>query len=50
MISTDLVAIGNVSSSHHIRYVCHEVITFSILGRRLLEAATFCCESKMSVE
>ena len=40
MISTDLVAIGNVSSSHHISRVRHEVITFTVLGRRLLESFT----------
>ena len=50
MISADLAAIGNVRGSHYLGRVLHEVIIFSILGDRLLESCTLCCESEASVE
>ena len=50
MITADPVAIGHVSGSHHLSRVLHEVIIFSILGDRLLESCTLCCESEASVE
>ena len=40
VINADLVAIGNVSGSHQLGRVLHEVITFSILGHRLRESST----------
>ena len=50
MISTDTAAIGKVRGSHHLGRVLHEVITFTILGERLLESCTLCSESETSVE
>ena len=40
MINADLVVIGNVSGSHQLGPILHEVITFSILGHRLCESST----------
>ena len=40
MIGADIVAIGHVRDSHQLGPVLHEVITFSILGYRLLESCT----------
>ena len=40
MIIAGHVAIGNVRGSHHLGRVLHEVITFSIVGQRLLESCT----------
>ena len=37
MIDADLVAIDHVSGSHRTGRVLHEVITFTVLGHRLLE-------------
>ena len=50
MISAGRVAIGNVHGSHHLGRVLHEVVTFSIVGQRLLESCTLCSESETSVE
>ena len=50
MISAGLAAIGHVRGSHHLSRVLHEVITFIILGQRLLESCTLCSESETSVE
>ena len=50
MIDAVLEAIGYVSGIHQISRVLHEDITFSILGRRLLESCAVCCESEMYVE
>ena len=40
MIDAGHVAIGNVSSSHQLGRVLHEVVTFTILGHRSLETST----------
>ena len=40
MISAGHVAISHVSGSHQLGRVLHEVITFSIVGQRLLESCT----------
>ena len=40
MISAGHAAIGNVRGSHDLGRVLDEVITFSILGQRLLESCT----------
>ena len=50
MISVAHEAIGHVRGSHHLSRVLHEVITFIILGQRLLESCTLCSESETSVE
>ena len=50
MISAGHVAIGNVRGSHYLSRVLHEVVTFSIVGQRLLESCTLCSESETSVE
>ena len=38
MINADVVAIGNVSGSHQLGRVLHEVITLSNLGQRPLDS------------
>ena len=38
MIDTDHVAIGNVSGSHQLGRILHEVITLSNLGQRPLDS------------
>ena len=38
MIDTDHIAIGNVSGSHQLGRILHEVITLSNLGQRPLES------------
>ena len=40
MISAGHVAIGHVRGGQYLRRVLHEVITFSIVGQRLLESCT----------
>ena len=50
MINADLVAIGNVSGSHQLGRVLHEVDAFCILGHRLRKSSAVCCESEASVE
>ena len=50
MINIDLVAICNVSGSHQLGRVLHEMITFSVLGERLQESLALCCESEAGVE
>jgi hypothetical protein len=50
VISTDLVATDNVRGSNQLGRVVHEVITFTVLGRRLLELSAVCRKSEVSVE
>ena len=50
MDNADNVAVGHVSGSHQLRRVLHDVITFTVIGQRLLELSTVCCDSKASVE
>ena len=50
MISTDLVATDNVRDSIQLGPVVHEVITFTMLGRRVLKLSAVCRESEISVE
>ena len=40
MISASREVIGHVRGSHQLGRVLHEVITFTILGERLLESCT----------
>ena len=49
MINADLVAISNVSGSHQLGRVLHEVITFTVLGHRLLESSAVHCERKIFI-
>ena len=50
MIDADKEAVGHVSGSHQIRRVLHDVITFTVIGQRLLESCTLCSDSETSVE
>ena len=50
MIDAGNVAVGRVSGSHQLRRVRDEVITFTVIGQRLLESSAVCCDSEASVE
>ena len=49
-MSTELMATDNVRDSIQLGPVVHEVITFTVLGRRVLKLSAVCRESEMSVE
>ena len=50
MINADLEAIDHVSGSFLLGRFLHEVIVFTMLGRRLPEVSAVCCESDVCVE
>ena len=50
IFDADFMAVGHVSGIFHLGRVMHEVITFTVLGQRLLDPCAVCRESEVSVE